>query len=111
MPKITVGRNDVLRILQFTRMHKCRWFVAKDEGAYVGASRGKDCNIIFYFDGCNPNTPFDEWYNTSKKLFGGDDFGETLPLDWLTHVEKDKTILSLTVIVDPANITAEFNRK
>ncbi len=35
---------------------------------------------VVYADGCNPNIgSFDEWYDTSRELVGGDDFVEVLP--------------------------------
>jgi hypothetical protein len=86
------------------------WFVAKDQGAYIGAVKHADNRILFYFKGCDPNSPFDEWYNNCRKQFGGDDFGEHLPGDWLDHLARDETINAITVIVEPNRISAEFKR-
>ncbi len=104
---ITLGRASVLALRSYCRKHRIDWFVAKDQGAYVGAARGP----IHYFDGCDPSKdPFDTWWSNVNRMFGGDDFGEHLPMDWLDQVARDKTIKKLRVNVKPRAVEAEFVR-
>jgi hypothetical protein len=80
MPQITIPMNDVKRLVQFCQTNSLtNYFIAKDQGAYLGASTGKDNNILFYFAGCNPDKDAD-FYDNAHDKFGGDDFGEQLKL-------------------------------
>lgn len=68
-----------------------------DQGVYL-MSNGLPADLILtaksptsyvvYADGCNPNIDPD-WWETSRALVGGDDFGEILPImpDWLTNCD------------------------
>lgn len=111
MAQITIGRSNVLHLRTFVTQYNVSWFVAKDQGAYVGAVKSATNRVLFYFEGCNPESKFDEWYSNCVELFGGDDFGEVLPREWLDHVANDRSIVSMTISVEPENITAEFNRR
>jgi hypothetical protein len=43
---------------------------------------GEERNYVSYAEGCDPRVgTFDEWYNTSRELVGGDDFVETITVD------------------------------
>jgi hypothetical protein len=108
MPQITLSRKEVLELLSFTEKHNLNdFFMAKDHGAYVGASAGDKGNCIFYFAGCDPRKDKDFWENSSEK-FGGDDFGEMLPVDWLRRVQRDPTIDKMVIKVTKKSIAAEF---
>lgn len=80
-----------------------------DQGVYL-MSNGEPRDIIdakkgrgyvAYAEGCNPDTQeFDDWWETSRELVGGDDFGETLPwakalLDTI-ELGADKIVVTLT---------------
>lgn len=85
MPQITLSKAEVKRLIKFCDDKAItHYFIAKDQGAYLGASKGAEPgdSCIFYFAGCNPEKDADWWENSSYK-FGGDDFGEHLDLDWL----------------------------
>lgn len=47
-----------------------------DQGIYImSMSQPVGARTIVYAEGCNPDTDAD-WWNTSRHLVGGDDFGE-----------------------------------
>ena len=78
MPQITLTQTQTNRLAEYLRNNDlAEWFIAKDHGAYIGASMGVGQNCIFYFRGCNPNRDTD-WYDNTRRAFGGDDFGEHL---------------------------------
>lgn len=97
MAKITLTRNNVLAIRAFVKANKCDWYVAKDQGAYVGTNKG-DKNVLFYFDGCDPRTDGD-WYDTCRRKFGGDDFGDILSPDILEQVAAMPNVSSIIIEV------------
>lgn len=109
MPQITLTRNDAIKLHAFCVEHKQdRFFLAKDHGAYVGsAANGKNC--IFYFRGCNPNKDQD-FYENAWAMFGGDDFGEHLPLSWLKTVADRPEIGKVTIVVNKASIRCKYAR-
>lgn len=109
MPQITLGRQDVLKLAAFCRIHFTHPFVAKDQGAYIGAATSPTNQCIWYFEGCDPTT--DGWYDKTRELFGGDDFGEFVPVDWLEKVERDPTITRMIVKIDEHQLAAEFMRR
>lgn len=61
-------------------------FFVHDSGVYLmsngnpGDVLKEDVGVyVAYADGCNPNIgEFDDWYNASRELVGGDDFAEIL---------------------------------
>ena len=114
MAQITLTRADVLKLHEFCKKNKTKWFVAKDQGAYIGASVGSKPaqQCLWYFAGCNPQnkkTPDDfSWYDRARDLFGGDDFGEHLPMAWLDKVAENPRIKSMKVKVSARSITADF---
>lgn len=85
MPTISLSRDDVSAIHTFVVTNNCKnWFVAKDDGAYVGASIGKGQNVIRYFPGCDPKKNAN-WFDKVQRDFGGDDFGEHLDVKLLNE--------------------------
>lgn len=87
MAMITLSSKQVAELKTFCKTHsKDKFFLAKDQGAYVGAAGqdeiGQMENCIFYFKGCDPLKD-DDWYENAHDKFGGDDFGEFLPATWL----------------------------
>lgn len=110
MPSITLKRAQVAELVRFCAEHKeDKFFVAKDHGAYVGANTGKDetfKSIIYYFPKCDPEKDQD-WYENASDLFGGDDFGEMLPVDWLAKCIVDKRS-AMRINVNKRSITATY---
>lgn len=79
MPQITLTAKQAQNIIDYCEQRDLEYFfIAKDEGAYLGAANGKD-NILFFFRGCNPNKDPD-YYETARAKFGLGDFGETFDL-------------------------------
>lgn len=69
MPQITLTKAQVQQLVAFCDEHKqTNFFLAKDQGAYVGAAvsgeDGQIKNCLFYFKGCDPNTDQDWHHNT-----------------------------------------------
>lgn len=62
--------------------------LVKDQGAYLMAATEKTLpgektkNFVVYCEGCDPNKD-EDWWDFQQRAFGGDDFGEGLPLGWL----------------------------
>ena len=105
---ITIGHEQVEALAAFLRKHgKSEFFLAKDQGAYIGATGGdRDAgtfeNCIFYFDGMDPNREryAGEAWDNARAAFGGDDFGEHLsaaPLFELADVPGFDKTFTVTV--------------
>jgi len=109
MPQITLKRPQVEEIVTLAhQMNREDFFVAKDDGAYVGIAgnvNGEFKNAIFYFKGCNPRKNPEAW-DTAQHLFGGDDFGEFLPVQSLEHWLR-QGLRTLTVKVGRTRITMQ----
>jgi hypothetical protein len=106
MPQITLQRQDVQSIVDFCDAAKSdRFFIAKDHGAYVGYSTGAnpDQQCLFFFKGCNPAKDAD-FYENSRQAFGGDDFGERIPLDHLRQALNDPTCKKVRIAVTSTSI-------
>lgn len=106
MPSIELSRRQLKQLVDFCVEHKqTNWFIAKDQGAYVGQSMGMDPlpKCIFYFPGCDPEKDTD-WYETAHAQFGGDDFGEHMELADLQRYLKIPNLLCLEVKVTPSQI-------
>jgi len=84
------------------------FFIVKDDGAYIMAATevrlvgDNTHNFVVYCEGCNPKID-EEFWETQQREFGGDDFGEGLPLEWLRlaieNAEKlgiDRMIIKVT---------------
>jgi len=110
MPQITLKKKQLDEFAAFIRKHDVKkWFLAKDQGAYVGACGGSQEdgtfeNILFYFNGCNPNTDEDFWENGQAK-FGGDDFGEQFPVDVILDLADDPLTTKMVVNVGKTSIS------
>ncbi|MHB8252355.1 MAG: DUF3085 domain-containing protein [Acidiferrobacter sp.] len=77
--------------------------LVKDHGVYL-MTNGlpfKPGTYVVYADECNPETlSFDEWYNASIAIMGGDDSSETLSADLLeTAMEGTKADESIRIAV------------
>tara|TARA_R110000787_G_scaffold86717_2_gene184860 strand:- start:310 stop:672 length:363 start_codon:yes stop_codon:yes gene_type:complete len=104
MPQITLSKNQVTKLSKFMRKHDSEnWFLAKDQGAYVGATGGSHEdgnfeNCLYYFKGCDPNK--DEFfYDTAREKFGGDDFGEQFDAEIIHDLADDPRFISVVVKV------------
>lgn len=105
MPQITLSRADVHKLHDFCEAHQLsNFFIAKDQGAYLGASADGD-NCIFFFRGCDPHRNPD-WYDEVHGKFGGDDFGEFLPLEHLKNCLKSPSMKTMTFHVGKTSIRA-----
>jgi hypothetical protein len=63
-----------------------------DQGAYFAATTGSHedksfQNCVQFLKGMNPEQD-EDWYDTAHGLFGYDDVGEFLSVDWLEMFEK-----------------------
>ncbi len=110
MPNITLNRKQLDTLNDFLVKHNLdKWFLAKDDGAYIGATAGSHEDdtferCIFYFKGCDPVKDGDAcWDNTCAK-FGGDDFGEHFPAADLHKVAEDATVDSMIMEVGKKSI-------
>lgn len=82
-----------------------------DSGVYL-MSNGvpREVSDVAYADGCNPHTSdFDDWYNRSKDLVGGDDFVEVIPID-NTWLETCKKCELFELVVTPEEFNCKFVR-
>lgn len=116
MAQITLKANEVRQLSEFLKRHnRDTFFVAKDHGAYVGATAGSNSdgtfeNLIFYFTGCNPHKDSDYYENAMDK-FGGDDFGEMLPAQWIHDAAKTERLTKSVLSVTGSNIGFRTFRK
>lgn len=110
MPQITLNRKDLDTFADFLNKHGLdKFFLAKDDGAYIGATAGshEDGNFercIFYFAGCDPKKDEFCWENARDK-FGGDDFGEHLEADVVKKAAADPLTTKLVVNVTASSIS------
>lgn len=71
-----------------------RCWLVKDRGAYLMAAtverlKGeKEHNFVAYCEGCDPDVDEDV-FDRCRAVFGGDDFSEVIPLDWLALAIED----------------------
>lgn len=109
MPQLTLNAKQVRELSAFCKKHDAKtFFMAKDNGAYVGATGGSHDegtfeNCIFYFKGMDPNKN-EDYYEATAWAFGGDDFGETFDVDFLHRLADNKDLHSMTVKVSPTRI-------
>ena len=88
MSTFSITRKEANKLFQFCKENSLKeFFIAKDQGAYIGATAGSQSegnfrNSIHYIDGCNPEKD-EDFYANARDRFGGDDFGEHLPVMWL----------------------------
>ena len=116
MAQITLKANEVRQLSDFLKRHNSdTFFVAKDHGAYVGATAGSNSdgtfkNLIFYFTGCNPHK-YTDFYENADWNFGGDDFGEMLPAQWVHDAAKTEGLTKSVLSVTGSNIGFRTFRK
>jgi hypothetical protein len=86
--EIAITREQAASIIDLAeRSGESEFFVAKDQGAYLGTNvtiDGERHSAIYYFRGCDPAKD-PEFYERARDIFGGDDFGEHIPV---THLRK-----------------------
>jgi len=86
--RMSITRKQALELRNFCLRNKVdEFFLSNDNGAYIGATSGKDDtfkNSIHYIKGCNPDNDPD-YYEECRYKYGGDDFGVHLPVDWLNE--------------------------
>jgi hypothetical protein len=111
MPQITLKEKDVIEFSQFLKRHnRDTFFLAKDDGAYIGATAGSHADgtferIIHYFAGCNPEKDADFDDNAAYK-FGWDDFGQQLPAEWMHEAaETDRLTKAVLNVTEAGSIS------
>jgi len=96
MATAQITHKQALEILAFCEKHdNDDFFFSNDHGAYFGACTGSHEqstfeNCIQYLEGMNPNNEEDDWFESTVNVFGGDDFGVHLPVEWLRHFKSCK---------------------
>lgn len=75
---------ELRAVVAEVRANQCALVLAKDDGVYLMPAVGERnatgrIKHLAYADGCHPDKD-DAWYETSRRLVGGDDFGEELSL-------------------------------
>lgn len=106
---LNLTRQEVRRLVDFCNHYQLpTFFVAKDQGAYVGASVGlaPDQKVVYYFEGCHPEKD-EAWYENAREWFGGDDFGEYLPVRDLESALALPEVTGVRVVVTPEYINLE----
>jgi hypothetical protein len=106
---LTLDREQVDRLVTFCQCNGLeKFFVAKDQGAYIGATVGSepDQKVIFYFPHCDPEKD-EDWYENARERFGGDDFGQFLPVRDLTTMLGREGARGVKVIVTEEFINIE----
>lgn len=102
MPIITITKKETQQFSEFLSSRGLKeWFLAKDHGAYIGAYHEGE-TWLKYFRGCNPDKD-DHFYDTARDKFGGDDFGENFPSDYIHETAKIGGYLKVKVY--PTSIT------
>lgn len=110
MPQITLSRLEAQRLVDFCTLHKSEsFFIAKDDGAYLGYSVGEkpEQQCIFYFKGCDPKLNPDTYWETGQRMFGGDDFGEHIKLRMISEMLARPQVTRVTVKISPRQIRVE----
>jgi len=115
MTQITITRKDLEAMSALAKKHGTKkFFMAKDEGAYVGVTGGKDEtfeNHICYFKGMNPKINDDAWDN-ARHAFGGDDFGEHFDMDIIHKLVADPLTTKMVIKVGRSSISiSSYARK
>mgnify|MGYP000235632378 CR=1 FL=1 len=110
MTQITISRKDLEAMSALAKKHGAeKFFMAKDEGAYVDVTGGSQDagnfeNHIVYFKGMNPKTNEDAWDN-ARYAFGGDDFGEHFDIDIIHKLVADPLTTKMVLKVGKSNIS------
>ena len=117
MPQLTLNSNQVSALATFVKKHNLKtFFLAKDEGAYVGATggdhdKGTFENILFYFKGMDPSKEkYDmEAYDNARYAFGGDDFGQQLDAEFILQMsEKSQPKVTIKVTATAVTMNGTF---
>ena len=114
MPQITLNRQQLDQFAAFLRKHDCdKWFIAKDEGAYIGATAADESGkvtdrCIFYFRGCDPKKDEDYW-DTQQSMFGGDDFGEYLEAEIVLGLADNPDVVTMRVKLSASKIQVDYS--
>lgn len=109
MHSIELERAQVQQLVDHcAKHHILTWFIAKDHGAYVGASCGSEPEqqCLFFFKGCDPKKDKD-FYDNAEAKFGGDDFGENLPIADLQRYLAVPNMVSVRIKVTSKSITMD----
>ncbi|QNN99772.1 hypothetical protein P67b_00013 [Ruegeria phage Tedan] len=116
MAQITLNSKQVNELAAFLKKHnKTTFFLAKDDGAYVGATAGSQDEgnferVIFYFRGMNPNKDEFAWDN-ARDAFGGDDFGEFLDGEFIFNMaEKIDPKVTIKVTATQIKMDGTFKK-
>tara|TARA_R110000772_G_scaffold2839_2_gene10333 strand:- start:709 stop:1062 length:354 start_codon:yes stop_codon:yes gene_type:complete len=110
MAQITLNKKQLIKFSEFMAARGTKqWFMAKDDGAYIGATRGSDEdgdfeNMLFHFKGMNPKTNEDA-YDNARHAFGGDDFGEHFPSDIVHGFAKDDKTIKMVLKVGATSMS------
>ena len=119
MPQITLNSAQVNELAAFIKKHGLKtFFMAKDEGAYVGASAGSHEegnfeNLIYYFKGMDPNNESyaGEAWDNARHAFGGDDFGEFLDTEFILKMaEKVEPKVTIKVTATSIKMDGTFKK-
>lgn len=109
MPQITLNVKKAQKLLDFCKKsNKDEFFVAKDYGAYVGASNGPEDSCLFYFRDCDPKKNEGAFW-TGREMFGEDDFVDYLPISMLEVLCAGEVGNSITIKVNKQSVTARLN--
>lgn len=114
MPQITLNKKQIDQFSAFLRKHDVKkWFLAKDDGAYIGATGGSEEegtfeNILFYFKGMDPKKDGEDtvWEN-AHQAFGGDDFGEHFDAEVVHNMADDALTTKMVVNVGAKSISVK----
>ena len=110
MPDITLNRADINKLAAFVTKHSIKEiFIAKDHGAYVGASIGENDNCIFYFKGCDP-TKDKDFDGAALSLFGYDDVGEHLDASAVLSAAADPRTKSMRFTITASQMMIDTFR-
>ncbi|HEI8868265.1 TPA: DUF3085 domain-containing protein [Serratia odorifera] len=76
--------KELRPVIEEAFANQCELLLVKDQGIYLMPARGDRradgrTKHLVYADGCHPEKD-ESWYETSRALAGGDDFGEHLVL-------------------------------
>jgi hypothetical protein len=104
MARLTFKAAEVKRVVDHALASSAGMLLVHDQGVYL-MSRGdppdllkpdKPGRYVAYARGLSPAD--DNWWEKAREAVGGDDFAESLPLDWVkairTKIERgDKTVI------------------
>jgi hypothetical protein len=89
MPSLVFKSTALRRVVEHAVKHHANVLLVHDDGVYLmSAGEPRDIesgskSYVCYANKCNPTLDA-EWWDNSRALVGGDDFGESLP--WATQM-------------------------